>query len=209
MPRKVATFGLLLFGLLHGLLHAQQYTEAERRFFGRVDTALGVRPGAIIADIGTGKVLIHPFRIAKAVGPEGKVLCVDIVESAVASIKEQVKEAHVVTIEASLGKEDDPLLAPNTFDAVLISNAYHEIVQHDAILKHVREALKPDGRLVIVEGYTSKNRRSSRAAQVQRHEISPEILETELTAAGFTIKERIDPLLVDNDDFRYLFMAEK
>lgn len=113
-------------------------------------------------------------------------------------------------MEAVLGKEDDPLLAPGTIDAILISNSYHEFTQPETMLKHIYDALKPDGTLVVVENYKITNRSETRAVQTKRHDMEPEILERELIAAGFTVKERIDPVLVNSPDrMRYLVRAEK
>jgi ubiquinone/menaquinone biosynthesis C-methylase UbiE len=50
-----------------------------------------------------------------------------------------------------LGKANDPLLPAASFDAVLISHAYHEMTEHAEMLAHIREALKPTGRLVVIE----------------------------------------------------------
>src|SRR5580704_3151224 len=61
-----------------------------------------------------------------------------------------------------------------------------------AMLKHLYTALKPNGRLVVLELYSTSHKNDSRAEQVKRHDISPDILEQELSAAGFVIKERID-----------------
>ena len=83
------------------------------------------------------------------------------------------------------GKPDDPLLAANSLDAVLISYAYHEMPLHEAILGHTRSALLPDGRLVVVEDISEKDRGPAREPQVIDHELAPETLEAEIKAAGF------------------------
>ena len=69
-------------------------------------------------------------------------------------LKEQAESYHLPNIQAVLGKEDDPLLTPQHFNGILVSNAYHEFTQPAAMLKHLYEALKPDGRLVVLELYS-------------------------------------------------------
>ena len=102
------------------------------------------------------------------------------------------------------------MLPPGTFDAILVSNTYHEFTQPSAMLKRIREALKPDGTLVVVENCSIAHRIESRAEQTKLHDIAPDILERELSADGFVVKERIDPILTESPDrFRYLFRAEK
>jgi predicted methyltransferase len=78
------------------------------------------------------------------------------------------------------------------------------------MMEHIRDALKPGGTLVVVENCSIAHRSDSRAEQTKLHDIAPEILERELSAEGFVVKERIDPILVETADrFRYLFKAEK
>ncbi|HYM10303.1 MAG TPA: methyltransferase domain-containing protein [Bryobacterales bacterium] len=205
MAPKFAAVGLLAIALLP----AQQLTEVERRFFDSADDALGVHPGAVMADIGTGHTFMHPLRIAGKVGPQGRVVCVDVKPTVIADVREQAQSQHLTNIEAVLGKEDDPLLAPETFDGILISNTYHEFTEPSAMLQHLREALKADGRLVVLELYSKAHESESRAEQVKRHDLSPDILERELSAAGFVVKERIDDVPLNAGRFRYLFRAEK
>jgi ubiquinone/menaquinone biosynthesis C-methylase UbiE len=196
-------FGIALF------LHGQPVTDAERKFIGSIDGALGVHPGAVIADIGTGHMLANPVRIAQKVGSDGKVFCVDVNPSIIADIKDYIGAHHVTNIEAVLGKEDDPKLAPETCDAILVSNTYHEFTQPSKMLRHIYDALRPDGRLVVLELYSHAHKSETRAEQAKRHDMSPDILEQELAAAGFIIKERPAPAPISSDRFRYLFSAEE
>ena len=207
MTSKLAAGGLLAIALL-----AQELSDVERKFFAAADEALGVHPGAVIADIGTGNTLTHPLRLAEKVGSNGKVVCVDIRPPVIANIKEQAAARHLTNIEAVLGKEDDPLLQPATFDGILVSNAYHEFAQPSPMLKHIYEALKPDGRLVVLELYSKAHKGDGRAEQVKWHDLAPDILARELAAAGFVIKERMDniPLGLRNGDrCRCLLRAER
>ena len=207
MLRTLTITGLLTLGALN----AQQPTEAElAKLAAHMDKALGLRPGMIVADIGTGLAVHHPMRIARAVAPGGKVVCVEVSQSSVDKIKAQADAAQLTNVETVLGKEDDPMLAAGTFDAILISNAYHEFTQPQVMLKHICDALKPDGTLVVLENYSIVNRSETRAAQIKRHDLAADILEPELAAAGFTVKERVDPVLVISPDrMRYLVRAEK
>ncbi len=74
MLTKLAVVGMFAIALLH----AQPMTDAEREFIASIDGALGVYPGAVIADIGTGHMLANPVRIAQKVESAGKVICVDV-----------------------------------------------------------------------------------------------------------------------------------
>src|SRR5204862_17453 len=120
--------------------------------------ALALKEGAVVADIGTGDDPFHPLHIYKAVGSSGKVLCVDIDEKALEQLKGKLKEKGATNVETRLGKPDDPMLPANSVDAVLISNAYHEMLEHAAMLTHIRAALRPEGRLVVIESISEKNK---------------------------------------------------
>jgi ubiquinone/menaquinone biosynthesis C-methylase UbiE len=181
MLLRLATLALMAIALLQA-----QPSEAQlNKLYSKIDDVMGVRSGAMICDIGTGFAIDHALRIAEVVAPDGKIFCVDVKPSAIAKIKDQADARHIHNVEAVLGADDDPKLPPVTFDAILISNTYHEFMQPSAMLKHIREALKPGGTLVIVENCSIAHRSDSRT-------------------------ERIDPILVETADrFRYLFKAEK
>jgi ubiquinone/menaquinone biosynthesis C-methylase UbiE len=205
--RKLAFAGMLAIPFLH----AQQPTEEQlNKLAEHMDKALGVRPGATIADIGTGPAVLHPIRIAGKVAPGGKVVCVDVEPSVIRRIQKQIDDRHISNMQAVLGKDDDPMLPRETFDAILVSNTYHEFTQPEIMLKHICEALKPGGALVVVENYSIEHRAESRALQATRHDMAPDTLERELSAAGFVVKERVEPVLVNSADrIRYLVRAER
>jgi ubiquinone/menaquinone biosynthesis C-methylase UbiE len=197
--------------LMTAAVHAQQPSEeALKQLASHVDKALGLHPGMMVADIGTGAAMQQPIRIAREIAPGGKVICVDVSQLYVDQIQARIDSEHTSNMQVILGKYDDPLLPHGTFDAILVSNSYHEFTQPEAMLKHICEALKPDGTLVVLENYAVAHRTESRAEQAKLHEMAPEILERELTAAGLTVKERIDPIFVNSPErFRYLVRAEK
>ncbi len=185
-----------------------QTEEAMQKFYSGVHAALALKPGAVVADIGSGDDPEHAIRIAAAIGPNGKVVCVDIKQAALDKLKQKLP-ASVQNIELHLGKPDDPLLPKNAFDAVLISNAYHEMAEHQGMLAHLRESLKSEGRLVVIEAIDNRRRKAAREEQVQNHEFSPDRLETELVAAGFKVVDRVEPLIAGVNDgvVRYLLAA--
>ena len=207
MLRNLTIAGILTIAALH----AQQPSEAAlKQPAAHVDKALGLHPGMTVADIGTGAAVQQPIRIAGEIAPNGKMICVDISQSYVDKISARIDAEHVSNMEIHLGKEDDPLLSPGTFDAVLISNTYHEFANPEAMLKHICDALKPDGTLVVVENYMPSRSGDTRAEQAKRHDMAPETLERELAAAGFSVKQRVDPILVNSPDrLRYLVRARK
>jgi len=193
---------LLICGGLFG-----QDEDVQRKFFSDVHHALGLKPGDVVADVGTGDDPLHPLRIAKAVGASGRVVCVDIDQKALDKLRKSIP-ADTTNIEVQLGKVSDPLLPNASFDAVLISNAYHEMTHHAEMLAHIRQALKPTGRLVVIEAFVESRRHLPRDEQTKKHEFPPDLLDAELRATGFDIVSREEPLLLDGSTIRYLIAAQ-
>ena len=154
--------------------------------------ALGIRPGAIVADIGAGQGF-YTTRLAKAVGGDGKVYGVDISDSTLGTLRSRVEREGLGNVEIVKGEIDNPRLPEGSLDAALIVNAYHEMTEHQAMLEHIRRALKPDGRLVILEPISPSRRSEPRASQTSRHEIAPELVMEDARGAGFKVAALEDP----------------
>ena len=182
---------LALFASHGAAQDAEETDEAiERR--SRVSDLLkflDARPGALIADVGAGDGF-YTVRIARAVAPGGRVVAEDIDQSALSKLGERVVREKVGNVDVVLGAPDDPRLGIARFDAVLIHNAYHEMVEHEAMLRHIHAALKAGGRFVVVEPMHDSNRGLSRAKQVAEHNIDISIAARELRKAGFRIVKR-------------------
>lgn len=119
----------------------------------RPDSLVGmleIPAGASVAEVGSGTGYFT-WRLAQAVGPTGKVFAVDIQQKMLDQAAETVKKHNLANVQFVLGGENDPHLPAASLDLVLIANAYHEFSQPEAIISAVNRALKPDGRLVIVE----------------------------------------------------------
>lgn len=155
---------------------------------------LGVTPGAHVADIGAGGGF-YTVRLARLVGPVGKVVAVDIDPRALERLKQRVAQERLSNVDVVQGKPDDPLLAANSFDAVLIVNAYHEMVNHQAVLRHIRTALKPEGKLLLLEPLDTTLRAATREQQTAKHSIASGYAMHELRDAGFAIAALQDPFV--------------
>jgi len=152
---------------------------------------LGAQSGSLIADVGAGEGAFT-IPIARAVAPNGRAVAVDISESALNRLRDRAGRENVSNVEVVVGGVDDPHLPAGQLDAVMIHNAYHEMTEHEAILRHIRAALKPEGRLVVVEPMHDSSRGLTREDQVKQHDIAIEIVDDELRAAGFEVLERDD-----------------
>ena len=150
---------------------------------------LNARPGSVIADVGAGDGMFT-IPIARAVEPNGRAVAVDISESALAKLRERAARQNAENVESILGATDDPHLTAGQFDAALIHNAYHEMTEHEAMLRHIFDALKPGGRLLVVEPMHDSSKGLPRDQQVAKHDIEIDIVEQELRMGRFDIRER-------------------
>jgi FkbM family methyltransferase len=171
---------------------AQEATRETQQRVPDIFKAMGVAPGAVVADIGAGQGFFT-VRLAKAVGDSGRVYAVDISQQALRSLRSRVEQEGLQNVQVIEGAADDPKLPENTLDAALIVNAYHEMKEHQAMLVQLRKALKPTGRLIILEPISPSRRDGTRESQASRHEIAPEFVLRDARDAGFNVVTLEDP----------------
>lgn len=190
--RHVAALVVVLLSL--GAPVFAQQDEREREPIERVAdilTALGARDGAHIADLGSAEGF-YALRIARAVAPSGQAYAIDIAQQSLDKLKTRAQSDGISNIDIILSEVADPKLPVARLDAVLIRNAYHEMTEHRSVLNGVMSGLKPGGVLVVIEAIHDNLRTASREQQVKEHEIAPDVVADELTAAGFEIIDRDD-----------------
>jgi predicted methyltransferase len=149
--------------------------------------ALGATAGATVADVGAG----HGYfttRLAKTVGPAGRVFAVDVNPVSLRELRDTLGNEYP-NVNIVRGEEDNPYLPDATLDGILIVNAYHEFAEYRAMLGHMQRALKPGGRLVLIEPIPRADD-ATRAAQAKRHAIAIDLAEGDLKEAGFEIVQR-------------------
>lgn len=148
--------------------------------------ATAARPGAHVADVGAGRGYFT-FKMADRVGPTGRVYAVDIRDSDLDEIRRQQTREKLDQIEVVLGKTDDPRL-PDGLDGILVFNAYHEFREYDRMLMGMLRALKPGGRLVIIDGEADEGR--DRETYFNVHRIPGSVVQAEAERHGFVLVER-------------------
>lgn len=133
---------------------AGQNSGAERDAWqhpARVLDALGVKAGSAVADVGCGRGYFT-FKLAEHVGPEGKVYAVDLKEDDLAEIREKAEKQGLTQIETIAGESGDPKLPPGALDVAILVDSFHEMRDYDAMLTGIYKALKPGGRLALIDG---------------------------------------------------------
>lgn len=112
-------------------------------------TALDLKPGARVADIGAGSGLLS-VHLARAVAPNGKVVATDIDSSVFDMLKARLGAAKLAQlVEMRLVQKDTPGLEPAAYDAILLSEVDNYFADPVAWLREAKKALKPKGRIVI------------------------------------------------------------
>lgn len=116
----------------------------------RIMDMLGIADGARVAEVGAGGGWFT-IRLAKRVGPNGLVYAEDIQRQMIDSMERRFQREGLKNVLTVLGREDDPRLPDASLDAVVCVDTFHEIAPRRLVLEHVRDALKPAGRLGIVD----------------------------------------------------------
>lgn len=116
----------------------------------RVVETLGLEPGDRVADVGAGGGYFT-FRLAEAVGPQGRVYAVDVDEAMQEALQRDVDERGLDRIRIVIAAPDDPGLEARSVDLVFTSNTYHHIGDRVAYFGRIADALDEGGRVAIVE----------------------------------------------------------
>ncbi|MEX2299668.1 MAG: class I SAM-dependent methyltransferase [Bryobacterales bacterium] len=150
---------------------------------------LGLAQGAAVADIGAGSGYFS-VRLARAVGPQGTVFAADIDEGLIEYLVKRSAQEGLHNLKPLLGRPDDPLLPPASVDLVFICDVIHHIEDRGPYYSKLARALRPGGRLVIVDFY----KRELPVGPPPAMKIAKTDLIAELGQAGFGLREEFDLL---------------
>ena len=148
-----------------------------------VVTALGLREGDAVADIGAGSGYFA-LRFARHVGSQGRVYAVDVSPDMVAEVSRRAKSAGLANTTASLATPDDPGLPAGSLDVVFVCDTWHHIQNRGDYARKVRQALEAGGRLVIVDFHKDSPVGPPASMKLTRDEVIAEV-----QAAGFALSK--------------------
>ena len=146
--------------------------------------ALKLPPDALVADLGAGTGYFA-VRLANML-PKGRVYAVDVEPDMVRYLTERAKKEKRDNLVAVAGAPDDPRL-PAKVDLILLVDVYHHIESRTAYFRRLREALKPGGRIAVIDFRLDSPAGPPRAAR-----IAPERVVEELKAAGYALAGQHD-----------------
>ena len=143
-----------------------------------------LKPGMTVADVGAG-FGAWTMQFSKIVGPSGRVYATDIGAPQLAALRDAVKReglSNVTVLEGSVSATNLPALC---CDAILIRDAYHHLTQPDAIVKSLASALKPGGRLAVIDFPPRPKTEVPTGVPADRlgHGVPPEVVQREVGAA--------------------------
>ena len=162
---------------------------------------LSIEKGSTVADVGAGIGYLS-IRVAKRVGPSGKVYAVDVQPEMLSRLKKNAAKAKVSNIETVLGTENDPRLPAGIVDLIFLVDVYHEFSQPQAMLQQMRKALSAKGRLVLIE-----YRKEDPSVPIRlEHKMSATEVQTEVEAEGYKLTSIIRSLPRQNI---FVFVAAK
>jgi FkbM family methyltransferase len=141
---------------------------------GQIVRRLGLKPGMTVADIGAGSGY-HTVRLARALGPSGRVIAQDVMPNYLADLQQRVRGEGLGNVTVALGDPHDPRLPAGSVEVALMVHMYHEIEQPFGLLYNLVPALKPNARVAIVD----LNR------VTWEHGTPKDLLRCELAAAGY------------------------
>src|SRR3954447_14040953 len=144
-------------------------TEDARDRLGEAEEVMqlaGVRKGMWVADVGAGEGY-YTVRLARVVGAKGRVLAEDIIPSVTDQLTDRVQRERLANVAGRLRTPDDPMLPASTFDRIFLVHMYHEVASPYAFLWHMREGMKPDGLIGVVEADRPVRRHGMPAEQLK------------------------------------------
>jgi ubiquinone/menaquinone biosynthesis C-methylase UbiE len=155
--------------------------------------AVHVADGSTVADIGAGAGWFT-IRLAQRVGPKGKVYAQDVQRLMLDAIKRRVQREgleNVITVQAH---GSDPNLPANTLDAILMVDAYQEVDDRVVYLRNLANALKPKGRIGIVNWKPGRGGPGPDAGE----RVAQSVVEADAAVAGLKV--------LDHEDLPYQYL---
>jgi len=190
-PRRHPVSGRLLAPVMGvgGAAWLERSEREQEEAPSKAVEALDFKPGQVVADIGAGSGY-YTSRIAKRVAPAGRVYATDIQPGMIQLLDQRVKNEGLANVTTILGSPDDPKLPPRAIDVAIMVDVYHELQQPQLFLQRLKDALKPDGRLVLLEF----RKEDPSVPILEVHKMSVAEVKAELEHEGFVVDRVIDVL---------------
>jgi ubiquinone/menaquinone biosynthesis C-methylase UbiE len=155
----------------------------------RAVESLGLEPGMVVADFGAGSGY-YTERIARKVGPGGRVLAVDIQPEMLEMLGRRIERQQLRNVELVRSTVDDPRLPQGQVDLVVMVDVYHELAEPQLMLRRLAASLSPRGRIALLE-----YRKEDPSVPIrEEHKMSVAQAVQEFGAEGYVLDARVDSL---------------
>lgn len=168
----------------------------------RIVAEMELKEGMAVADVGAGTGLFTRL-MAQRVGKEGKVYAVDIAPKMLQYIRTSARELELPQIRTVLGEDESAKLPKNAIDVVFICDTYHHFEFPEKMMKSIHRALKPKGRVVLIDFVREEGVSSEWVLGHVR--AGQKVVEEEITACGFRKTREVEKVLREN----YFVVFEK
>ncbi len=159
--------------------------------------ALAIADGSTVADIGAGAGWFT-IRLARRVGPNGRVYAQDVQRQMLEAIRRRVSREGLLNVQTRLGTGSDPNLPARAIDAILVVDVYPEVDDRIAFLRNLAAALKPGGRIGVVNYKPGEG--GPGPAPTEGVRVESAAVEADARAAGLRVLSR------ENLPFQYLLV---
>ncbi len=176
----------------------EKFEVESREIFAKrtqIVAAANVTPGSVVADIGAGTGLFTRL-LAKATGPAGKVVAVDIAQSFLDHVAATCKAEQIQNVSLQLCNQESCLLAPNSIDVAFVCDTYHHFEFPFKTASSIFKALKADGKLVLIDLHRTEGVSSEWAMKHVRAD--RDTVQKEIASCGFVLSDSPDVGLKEN-----------
>ena len=166
--------------------------------------SLGIKEGHVVADIGTGTGFMLPY-LLEAVGGLGLVYAEDIQADFLDSVRRKVADERWSNVRVVQGAVKDASLPPESLDWAFILDVYHHFEYPREVMETVRESLKAQGRLAVIDFYRSRSHPRMAPDRLLSHiRLDRDGFSQEIESAGFRLVRQFDHL-----PHQYVLIFEK
>ncbi len=162
-----------------GVAWLERNTRSKEENTSLAISKLPISKNSVVADIGAGSGF-YTFRISPKV-PEGKVFAVEIQDNAIEYLKKKASDLNATNVSVIKGEERSPNLPDNSIDLAIMVDVYHELMYPHEFLQAIKRALKPKGKLLLIE-YKAED---PNVAIKEEHKMSVKQVTKELKANGY------------------------
>ena len=147
---------------------------------------LNLKPGDTVADVGSGAGVLLPY-LSKAVGSPGRVIAMDIFPDFLEQARQKAKAEGLTNVTFVLGTDHDTRLPAASTNVVVTVDAYHHYDYPADTLASIRKALRPDGKLVILDYYKRENAMGNGSLALEHIRIDKDDVVKEVESNGFRL----------------------